>query len=85
MQLTETEQVALKFIAQERSVLVTRIPDKNEKGMFGDVTPGIRAYKSLDKKGLVVITEEEPDSDGFEWTPSIDITDEGAALAKTLI
>lgn len=82
--LSESEKVALKYIAQNRAVLVTQVPEKNDRGHFGDIIPGIRVYKALDKKGLVLITEEEPDEDGFEWTPMIEITDAGSAMAKTL-
>lgn len=82
--LSEAEQAALKHIAQLRSVLITQISEKNERGHFGEIIPGIRVYRSLDKKGLVIITDEEPDETGFTWTPMIEITDEGSALAKTL-
>ena len=82
--LSQTEQAALCFIAQERAVLVTRVPEKNERGDFGEIVPGIRVYRSLDRQGLVIITEEEPDEDGFEWTPMIEITDAGRALVETL-
>lgn len=82
--LSQNEKTALQYLALERAVLITQIPDKNEKGLFGDITPGIRVYQSLDKKGLVIITDEDEDESGFTWTPMVEITDAGIALVKTM-
>ena len=47
--------------------LLQKIPDKNERNVFGDIDPGIGVFKKLEKKGLVFFTEEEP----FEIRPGI--------------
>lgn len=84
--LSGTEIRALEFLSQHGgSVLVTQIPDRNERDVFGDVTPGMAVYLRLEKRGLVICTEEDPldlpgdPLDGFQFTPEVYITDEGKA------
>jgi len=77
MELSSTEHEALDWLRGEGgSVLVSRIPEKNERGVFG-IEPGMTIFKKLAKKGLVIITEEEPfqleDGTWFEFTPSVDL------------
>lgn len=77
MSLSANEHEALEWLkGQGGSVLVTAVPEKNERGVFGTV-PGLTIFKKLEKKGLVIITEEEPiqleDGTWFEFTPSIDL------------
>lgn len=61
------------------------IPEKNGRDVFGEVEAGISVYRRLDKRGLVIITEEEPLNlpgdplDGFTFTPEVYITDAGKA------
>ena len=76
MNLSPTEEAALELLKMSGGCfLVSTIPDRNEPGVFGDVTPGIRVYKALEKKGLVYFTEEDPfildDGTVFEFTPSV--------------
>lgn len=71
------EQDAIEWLkGQCGSVLVTSIPEKNVHGVFG-MEPGMTVFKKLAKKGLVIITEEEPveldDGTWFEFTPSVDL------------
>ena len=82
--LSSTEIAALEFLRYEGgSVLITRIPDKNEKDpVFRTMIPGLRVYQKLDKAGLVIITEEEPDETGFCWTPMVELTDAGKAALQ---
>lgn len=75
--LSKNEFSALEFLVVNGAVLVTRIPEENEKDIYGNVIAGIRVYRKLNKRGLVIITDEEPDENGFEWTPQIEITEEG--------
>jgi hypothetical protein len=83
--MTEGEKQALTFLSTHGgSVLISQVPDKNEKDFWGAVVAGINVYKKLDKQGLVVITEEEPDEEGFTWTPMIELTDAGKAAVKTI-
>ncbi len=77
--LSEMEHQALEWLkGQGGSVLVTAVPEKNAKGVFG-MEPGLTVFKKLAKKGYVIITEEEPvqleDGTWFEFTPSIDLVD----------
>lgn len=74
------EVAALGFLVQHGGcVLVTAIPDKNEAGLFGEKMAGMPVFKKLDKRGLVVLTEEDPMEDGFQFTPMAELTDAGAA------
>lgn len=71
------EQHALDWLKGEGgSVLVTSIPSTNTRGVFG-MEPGMTIFKKLAKKGLVIITEEEPiqleDGSWFEFTQSVDL------------
>jgi len=82
MKLSESEFRALEILQEnEGAVLVTQVPEKNDKDLYGWVLPGLNVYKKLDKKGLVIITEEEPivfdDGEEFTFTPMIELTDEG--------
>ena len=76
-ELSEMEREALEWLkGQGGSVLVSHIPEKNTRGVFG-LEPGLTIFRKLDKKGLVVITEEEPvqleDGSWFEFTPSVEL------------
>lgn len=76
--MTNGEKQALMFLSSHGgSVLTTAVPEKNDKDMWGEVIAGLNVYKKLDKQGLVIVTEEEPDEDGFTWTPMIELTDAG--------
>lgn len=86
LSLSSSERAALEtLVAQGGAMLETKIPERNERGMFGDVVPGMRIYRKLDKKGLLYFTEEEPMDlpgdplHGFTFTPEVYITDEGRA------
>lgn len=83
--MTEGESQALMFLSSHGgSVLISAVPERNGKDMWGQVVAGLNVYKKLDKQGLVIITEEEPDEEGFEWTPMIELTDAGKAAVKTI-
>lgn len=75
--LSEMEVAALDWLkGQGGSVPISSILEKNTKGVFG-MEPGLTVFKKLAKKGLVIITEEEPfqldDGTWFEFTPSVDL------------
>lgn len=81
MNLSDTEEAALEHLKVSGGcILVSAIPDRNERGVFGDITPGMRVYKSLEKKGLIFFTEEDPlileDGTVFEFTPMVYLTQE---------
>lgn len=78
MNLSEAEREALRWA--HNGVLVSRIPDRTERDVFGQVTaPGRAVFRKLMKRGLLFETEEDGD-----WTPSLDLTKEGEALLKEL-
>lgn len=73
MILTEAEEAALAFLKSKGgSVLTTQVPEKTTKD-FMDVVAGMAIYKKLERKGYVIITEEEPMPDGFVFTNMIEL------------
>lgn len=85
MKLTATEQIALENARQD--FLVSHIPDKNITDPLGDVIPGLRAYKSLEKKGLLYFTAEDPiplDGEFFIPTASVTLSDLGRDTLNAL-
>ena len=79
MELTELEITALGIMAMYNgAMLVSRIPERKISGIFGP-EPGIATYKKLEKKGLLMFTEEDPMPDGFQFTEEVYLTDEGKA------
>lgn len=79
--ISQAELVALQTLDRMGGGLLTSwINETNSKDEFGAIVPGIRVYKKLDKKGFVIITEEEIGEDGFEFTPMIDLTDLGKEI-----
>jgi len=88
--LTQVEYAALLWIKTTTCNLVSMIPDKTELNVFGDKVPGMATFKKLAKRGYCFETEEEPvrftddpDEVPFDFTPSIEMTDEGLAALKT--
>lgn len=81
--LSENEKAALAFLGRKRSVLVTSIGDRNETDVLGTTTPGRGVFNKLIKKGLAYETEEPILEDGFQFTPAIELTDDGEKLAKS--
>lgn len=56
--LSQAEQEALDVLRRNGGViLVSAVPDKTERGILGEVIPGIAIYRKLEKKGLVYFTE----------------------------
>lgn len=75
--LTALEQEALEWIKSNEGCFIYRIPEKNERDFLGGLTPGMRLVKLLDKKGMLIITDEEPMDDGFQFTPTIELSELG--------
>lgn len=76
MNLSEAEQNAIDWLKREGgSMLISKIPDRNERDCFGDIQPGMGVFKKLEKKDLVYFTDEseEPFEDipGFTFTPEV--------------
>lgn len=76
--LSTAETSALRILSDHgNAMLISSVPDKNYTDEFGGVIPGVGIYKKLDRKGLVLITEEEADSEGFVFTPQIELLEPG--------
>lgn len=84
MQLSTAECNALAYVSQRRSILVTNIDAKNSRDVFGDIVPGMAVFKKLEKKGLLIFTEEDEDEEGFAFTEEVYITELGIKTAKAL-
>lgn len=85
-----SELSALKRLKDEGIILTSKVPDKNETEFLSDrVISGMPVYNKLIKKDLCFITEEEPlildDGEEFEFTPSIELTDEGLKVISELV
>jgi len=84
MTISEAETTALR--RANDSILISKIPGRNEKGVFGDIEPGLTVYRKLESRGLVFLTEEDSieleNGEKFEFTPTYEITDEGRKLLK---
>lgn len=74
VKLSEAEEAALDFLKQHGgSVLTSKVPDTTTRDFMGQVEAGMNIYKKLERKGYVIITEEEPMEDGFVFTNSIEL------------
>lgn len=93
VKLTRAEQSALLLIKAQSSILVSQIDDTPSTDCFGDPVPSLRAFRSLEKKGLCFQTVEEPVElktlDGepfmFTFTESIELTDAGEEIALGML
>jgi len=77
--LSALELEALGWLkSQGGSVLITAVPEKSVRGIYG-MEPGLTIFKKLAKKGLVLFTEDDPmqldDGTWIDLTPSIDLID----------
>jgi hypothetical protein len=86
--LTEAEIAALRWIKNGTGTEVWRIEAKTGKDMFGNPVPGMAIFRKLEKKGLCYPTVEEPvllaDGEPFEFSSTMELTDEGLRLARGL-
>jgi hypothetical protein len=81
--LSEFEVLALEFLSRHGGcILTSKIPDRNDKGFLGDAEAGMPVYKKLEKRGFVVLTVEDPDEDGFTFTPMAELTPTGAGALQ---
>lgn len=93
VKLTRAEQSALLMLKGQSSILVSQIDETPSTDSFGDPVPSLRAFRSLEKKGLCFQTIEEPvelkslDGDPFmfTFTESIELTDAGEEIALGLL
>ena len=85
---SEAEISELRRLKAERSILISKIEDKTLKDCLGSIIPGMNIYKKLIKKNICLLTEEDPiildDGEEFQFTASIELTDEGEALLNKM-
>jgi len=85
---SEAEISALRRLKAERAILISKIEDKTLKDCLGSIIPGMNIYKKLIKKNICLLTEEDPiildDGEEFQFTASIELTDEGEALLNKM-
>lgn len=88
--LSEAERVALKWIRKGQGTWVHLIDSKTSHDVFGDPIPGMTIFKKLEKKGLCFQTEEDPmflnegDEEAFQFSSTMELTDEGMELVEKL-
>lgn len=86
--LSTAEIVALRWIHKGVATEVWRIEPKSSRDMWGDPIPGMTVFKRLEKKGLCYPTIEDPitfaDGEVFEFSPTMELTEEGLAIARKL-
>ena len=91
LKLSEAEISALEILERSGgSILITFVEDRSSVyPVFGNLIPGRPIFAKLVRRGLVLMTEEEPMNlpgdpmDGFVFTPEYCITDEGReAMSK---
>lgn len=75
--LKASERSAVELILKNDVNLVSDIPDKACKDVFGASIPGMRTYLALEKKGAVIITDEEPivldNGEEFTFTSGVEL------------
>lgn len=71
IELSDNELAAIESLKENGGcMLLTNIPDKSGSDVFGFHVAGKSVYKKLEKMGLVFLTDETSEEDGFDWTPS---------------
>lgn len=81
IQLSDNEKAALALLYRKGGLLVTSIESKTTTDCLGSVVPGRGLFNRLIKKGLAYQTEEPILEDGFQFTETIELSDEGQVLA----
>jgi len=88
--LSQAEFEGLMWLKNTSCNLVSMIADKTELDFFGNKVPGMTIFRKLAKRGYCYQTEEEPvrftddpDEVPFDFTPSMELTDEGRAAFET--
>lgn len=84
IKLSDNEKSALTLVHRKGSLLTSQIEDRTSTDILGTLIPGRGLFNRLIQKGLAYETEEPVLEDGFQFTTSIELTDQGAALARTL-
>lgn len=87
--LSQAEFDGLRWLSSGACNLISMISEKTEHDVFGNPVPGMAIFRKLAKRGYCYQTEEEPvrftddpDEVPFDFTPSIELTDEGRDALK---
>ncbi len=80
MKLSSPEKAAMEQLKRHGGCVSTcLIDDCSVTDILGEIIPGIKTFKKLEKKGLVFFTEEEPldldDGEMFELQSLIYLTE----------
>jgi len=82
--LSEAEYNGMKTLASDKCIYEHMIEPKSYEDSLGYVIPGKAILAKLIKKGLCFITEEEPMEDGFQFSPTVELTDLGRSIIPNL-
>jgi hypothetical protein len=88
--LSEAELNAIEWIKTSTAPFVYNIEAKTTQDVFGNPIPGMAIFRKLEKKGLCYQTIEDPiflnegDTEPFEFSPTMELTDEGLELARKM-
>lgn len=88
--LSEAELNAILWIETSPATFVYNIEPKTSRDVFGNPVPGMAIFRKLEKKGLCFQTIEDPiflnegDTEPFEFSPTMELTDEGQELARKM-
>lgn len=89
IKLSKNELETLSFMQERKTILVSQIETTTSHDFMGRIIPGMTMFKKLIKKGILFQTIEDSvffddESEPFEFTESIELTEEGEALIKNL-
>lgn len=88
--LSEAELNAIVWIKTSTAPFVYNIEAKSSRDVFGNPVPGMTIFRKLEKKGLCYQTIEDPiflnegDEVPFEFSPTMELTEEGLELARKI-
>ena len=88
--LSEAELNAIQWLKTSLAPFVYNIEPKTSRDVFGNPVPGMTIFRKLEKKGLCYQTIEEPiflnegDEVPFEFSPTMELTDEGREMARKM-
>jgi hypothetical protein len=88
--LSEAEITAIQWLKSSVATFVYNIEPKTSQDMHGCPVPGMAIFRKLEKKGLCYQTIEDPifleegDTEPFEFSPTMELTDEGLELARRI-
>lgn len=79
IRLSEPEIEALRWIARKGALLISELDGEQDYG-----TPSKKTLNALKKAKLLQLSDEDVDPDGFQFTPSIEVTEFGIQTLAAL-